>query len=375
MKKSIALLLALAMAFALCACGGTTGNSADSNDAAETTSGDSNDAAETTSNDTAEATDNDKDASAETEEEESGEAEAAVTDFPTKQITVICPYAAGGASDVISRLYAAAMETDLGVSVIVENQTGASGAVGFEAGANAEADGYTITYVSAEVTTLAAMGYSEIVPEDYIFLGRAMMIPACLVVKADSEWETLDDFIAYAKDHPGEVTVANTGSGSFYHMGALKLEQAADVTFNHVPFSDGAATATAALLGGSVDSLCVGSSEVLTYVQSGEFKILAVLSDERCATFPDAPTAAEQGYDASSSTWGAFVVPEGTPDDVVDVLRAATEVAINSDDMKEALESRGFEHAYIAGDEFQGIAEQLCVENSAIIKEFGLEIG
>lgn len=339
MKKRIAALLALVMAFALCSCGGPANSGSASQTPANPSGG------------------------------------STQTSFPAKQITVVCPYAAGGASDVISRLYAAAMDTELGSSVIVENKTGASGAIGFEAGANAAPDGYTITYVSAEVTTLAAMGYTKIVPADYIFLGRVMMIPACLVVRADSDWNTLDDFMAAAKERPGEVTIANTGAGSFYHMGALKLEQAGGVTFNHVPFADGAATATAALLGGSVDSLCVGSSEVLNYVQSGEFKLLAVLSEDRCSTFPDAPTAIEQGYNASSSTWGAFVVPKGTPDDVVKILRDATEVAINSDDMKEALSSRGFEHAYVAGDEFQSLAEQLCVENSAIIEEFGLATG
>ena len=299
-----------------------------------------------------------------------------VTDaeFPTKQISVICPYGAGGASDVISRLYAAGMESTTGVSVIVENKTGAGGAVGFEAAANASPDGYTLGYVSAEITTLKALGNTDVSPEDFIFLGRVMQIPTCVIVTKDSPYQTLQDLIDAAAANPSSVSVGTTNAGSFYHIGSLKLEQAAGVKFNHVPYAEGAASTIAALMGGEINAATVGASECKSNVDSGEFRLLAVLADERCATFPDAPTAKELGYDAVSSTWGAFVCPKGTPDEIVTILRQATESAINSDDMKTTLAERGFEHAYIAGEEFQTIAEQLAVDNAKIIEEFDLAV-
>ncbi len=339
MKKFLAMILALCMVFALCACGQSAAPAQEPAAA---------DAAPTE------------------------EAAAPAVDFPTKQISVICPYGAGGASDVISRLYAAGMETATGVSVIVENKTGAGGAVGFEATANAAADGYTLGYVSAEITTLKTLGNTDVAPEDFIFLGRVMQIPACVIVTKDSPFETLQDLIDAAKVEDAAVSVGTTNTGSFYHIGSLKLEQAAGVKFNNVPYAEGAASAIAALMGGEVDAATVGASECKSNVDSGEFRILAVLADERCATFPDAPTAKELGYDAVSSTWGAFVCPKGTPDEIVAILREATEAAINSEDMKNTLVERGFEHAYIPGAEFQTIAEQLTVDNAQIINDFDL---
>jgi len=294
--------------------------------------------------------------------------------FPSKQITVVCPYAAGGASDTISRLYAAAMQEKTGVSVLVENKTGAGGAVGFEAGASAEANGYTITYLSAEITTIKAMGNSAASPADFIFLGSVMKIVPVIAVPANSKWNTLKDYIDAAKAAPGQITCGTAGSGNFYHIGALQLMESAGIKLNMVPFNDGAASAIAALLGDNVDSVCVGTSEALSYVLSGQFKLLAVLSEERSTTFPDVPTATELGYPSSSYTWGAFAVPKGTSVDVVDTLRKATEIALNTDEMKATLKKRGFEHYYVPGDEYQTIAEQLCVKNSALIKQYSLAV-
>ncbi len=345
MKKFLAMILALSMVFALCACG-TAAPAAPAATAAP--------------------------AEPAAPAEEAAEPAAPAVDFPTKQFTIICPYAAGGASDVICRLYAEALQEKTGLSVIVENRTGAGGVVGFQAGLDAAHDGYTITYVPFEITTVNAMGYTDITPADFTFLGKVMQIPATIVVPATSEFETLDDLLAYAKEHPGELTIGNAGAGSSYHQGALKLEKAAGVTFNHIAFTEGAAPCAAALLGGSIMAAALGGSEVKSYVESGEFRLLAVLSQDRVSTFPDAPTAVEQGYDAVAGTWGAFVVPNDISADIVAILRDLSTTCIDSQDLKDALVERGFVHDYVPGAEWEATVADMFVENSALIKEFGL---
>ena len=299
-------------------------------------------------------------------------ASAFAADYPSKQITVICPYAAGGASDTICRIFAAGLETELGVPVVVQDVTGAAGSIGFETGANADPDGYTVTYLSAEITINKLMGYTDMTPENYEFLGRNMVLPPVIAVAANSEFETLQDLLDAAAATPNAITMGLSSLGSFYHIGALKLQTAAGVSYTYVPFSDGTATAVAAVMGGSVKSVVAGTSEIKSYADSGDVRVLAVLADERSASFPDVPTAKELGYDAVSATWGVFAVPLGTPDDVLEVLRDAAKKVIEGDDMVEVLNSRGFENAYLPGPEMKELAIQILADNEEVLTSFGL---
>lgn len=333
MKKFLALSLALAMAFTLAACG-NNGSSASASSGSSSGSNSSG--------------------------------------FPSKQITVICPLGAGGASDTISRLFAASLQDETGVSVVVENKPGAGGGVGLEAIASSDPDGYTIGYIPAEVTTVKAMGNATVTPEDFTFLGSAMKISALIAVPADSKWNSLDEYIADAKANPGSITIGTAGVGNAYELGLLQMMKSAGIELNVVNFSDGTAAAITAMLGGNVESATVGTSEALSYVQSGQFKLLAHLSAERSTIFPDVPTATELGYDCNGQSWGAFAVPAGTPDDVVEILREASKAAITSDSMKDTLAERGFDEYYVPGDEFQSTAQDMCVTNSAVIADFNL---
>ena len=145
------------------------------------------------------------------------------SNYPEKQITLICPLAAGGGSDTISRLFAAAMEKELGVSVVVENKPGAGAGVGLEAIASSNPDGYTIGYIPAEVTTVEAMGNATVTPEDFEYICTAMKISALICVPADSEWDSLDDLIAAAKENPGSITIGTAGVGNAYELGLRSM--------------------------------------------------------------------------------------------------------------------------------------------------------
>ncbi|MCI8567579.1 MAG: tripartite tricarboxylate transporter substrate binding protein [Lachnospiraceae bacterium] len=293
-------------------------------------------------------------------------------DYPGKQITLICPLAAGGGSDTISRLFAAALEKELGVSVITENKPGAGAGIGLEAIAAADKDGYTIGYIPAEVTTVEAMGNATVTPENFEFICTAMKISALICVPADSEWNTLEDLIAAAKADPGAVTIGTAGVGNAYELGLRAMLKSAGIEMNIVNFSGGTAEAITAMMGGNVQCCTAGTAEALSYVNSGEFRLLCNLSAERSALFPDTPTATELGYACDGGSWGAFAAPAGTPAEVMEILRKAGETILNSEDFKATLAERGFDEYHVEAVQFKTDAQEMYGTNSAIIEEFNL---
>ncbi len=328
MKKVMVLVLAVGMTLSMIGCGGKKQDTTE-NVAVET-----------------------KAESKTTEETAGGDA----TNFPDgKQITIVVPYAAGGASDTTARIYASELEKAIGTKILVTNVTGASGAVGLEQVRNSKADGYTIAYMPVESTMLSSLGYTDLSTNDFKFIGRAMTIPAAITVRADSEWQTFDDFIAYAKEHPGEIQIGNSGTGSIWHIAAASIEKKCGVKFTHVPF-DGAAPAVAALLGGNIQATAVSPSEVLTNVESGDFRVLTVLGEGRSSVVPDVETATEMGVDVTIQGWGGFAVPKDTPQEIIGVLEKASETAINSEAMVDLLKSKGFESAYLNASDMDATA-------------------
>ena len=166
---------------------------------------------------------------------------------------------------------------------------------------------------------LKALGFTDLSTDDFRFIGRAMTIPAAVTVRADAPWDTFEDFVNYAKEHPGEIQVGNSGTGSIWHIAAASIEKECGVQFTHVPF-DGAAPAVAALLGGNIQAVTVSPSEVKNNVDSGDFKVLCVLGESRSSVVPDVPTAQELGIDITIQGWGGFAVPKDTPQAVIDIL-------------------------------------------------------
>lgn len=336
MKKILALALAAAMSLTLVACGGSKTPAA----SGSASSG--------------------------------GSSSAETVDFPgNKQVSLIVPYSAGGASDTVARIYASELEQSLGTSIVVSNVTGASGAIGLEQVRNSNPDGYTIAYMPVESTMLKALGFTDLSTDDFRFIGRVMTIPAAVTVRADAPWDTFEDFVNYAKEHPGEIQVGNSGTGSIWHIAAASIEKECGVQFTHVPF-DGAAPAVAALLGGNIQAVTVSPSEVKNNVDSGDFKVLCVLGESRSSVVPDVPTAQELGIDITIQGWGGFAVPKDTPQAVIDILEKASETAINSDSVKKTLADRGYEHAYLSGSDMDQKASEELAYYSELIPELGI---
>ena len=225
------------------------------------------------------------------------------------------------------------------------------GSIGMLYGANAKPDGYTVTAVTVELTTLPHTGTGGgLEPE--MFKPILMFNSSCsaITVKADAPWNTLDEFLDYAKTN--DVQIGNSGIGAIWHLAAAGLAQKAGVDFTYVPF-EGSTPAITSLLGGHIDAISVSYSEVIQQVQAGELKVLAVLADERLPYASEIPTAKELGYDVSIGTWRGLSVPKDTPDEVVGKLYEIFSKAVEKESFKSfmgetKIDQRG--HRYASGN-------------------------
>ncbi|MDR2390273.1 MAG: tripartite tricarboxylate transporter substrate binding protein, partial [Planctomycetota bacterium] len=220
----------------------------------------------------------------------------------------------GGGTDLIGRALADAMKTSFPRGIAVENRTGGGGSVGMSYGQNARPDGNIITMITVELVTLPHTGTGgDIYYDKFKPLMMVNSAYSAVTVQKSSPYNTLADLLAAAKKNP--LQVGNSGIGAIWHLAAAGLEQVAGVEFIHVPF-DGAAPAITSLLGGHIDAVSVSYAEVISQIEAGELKVLAVLAPQRLASAPDVPTTKELGYDVSVGTWRGFGVPPATPPEI-----------------------------------------------------------
>jgi tripartite-type tricarboxylate transporter receptor subunit TctC len=293
------------------------------------------------------------------------------SDFPTKSITAICPWSAGGGTDTVLRGLAKETEKILGTTITVTNQTGGGGAVGHTAIMAAPNDGYTVGMITFELSSLPPQGLVDFTYEDFLPLMRVNMEAAAITVPADAPYDDINEFLDYAREHPGEVNIGNSGIGATWHVAAGLLEQVAGVEFGHVPF-DGAAPAVTALVGGHIDAVSVSAAEVQAQVEAGDLKILGIMDNKRSKIFPDVPTMEEQGVDIVFGTWRGLAVPLGTPDDVVEILSDAFKQGIESDGFVEYADNAGLTIAYQNSEDFKEFLAQNAKEVEEAMKSLGL---
>lgn len=297
--------------------------------------------------------------------------ESGAGSYPSKPITLIVQAEAGGTSDLVARTAAGLMEKTLDTSIVVENRPGAAGSTAMNYVAKQPADGYTLGYLPVEVSYLGKAGYPSIDPKNYTYIGQTNQVASTLAVRADSKWKTVDDFVAAAKADPGSLSVGNSGPGSIWHIATGAIEKEAGVDLNPVPF-DGGAPAVGALVGGKIDAVTVGTSEVLSNVKSGKLRALAVLSDDRATQLPKVPTAAQQGHDIQVLAWGGFGAPKGTPPKVIDTLAAALKKAVASKDFKSKLANTGNDPVWRGPKEFKTFVLNESDQYQSIVQDLDL---
>ena len=243
-------------------------------------------------------------------------------DFPTKEVQIIIPYAAGGATDLIFRALAATTGKYLGKAVIVVNRPGGGGAVGCTEAAQAKPDGYTLLSAITPLTTLPHQVKTAFTYKSFEPVINVVKDPGMFLVRPDAPWKSLKEFLDYAKKNPDMITVGNSGAGGGVHLIALAFEKTAGVKFNHIPFAGGGPSVTA-LLGGHINAVSVSPPEGIEHVKAGKLKIIALFAEKRFELFPDVPTVKEQGVDFVMGQWRGLAAPKGTPPDVIKKLHDA----------------------------------------------------
>jgi tripartite-type tricarboxylate transporter receptor subunit TctC len=256
--------------------------------------------------------------------------------FPSRPITMIVPFAAGGTSDVIARTVAEQMSIALGQAVVIENVGGAGGSIALARVARAEADGYTIAIGNAGTNAAAYAIYPKLTftPESFVPIAVVAKTFGIIAVRKDFPAKNLQEFIAYAKSNPGKVNLGHAGVGSSNFLICKAFAHAAGIDVTLVGYR-GAAPALTDAIGGQIDGVCDAAASVAQPINEKLVKGLVVGANVRLASLSELPTSAEAGLaDFEAQGWNGLFAPKGTPADIIAKLNAAAKTAVESEPVK-----------------------------------------
>jgi tripartite-type tricarboxylate transporter receptor subunit TctC len=303
-----------------------------------------------------------------------GSITAFAKDYPSRPITLICPWGAGGGTDAVSRIIATLLKEELGVPVNVVNRTGGGGAVGHTAIATAKPDGYTIGMPTVEITMMHWMGLTEITYKDFVPVAMVNSNFAGITVRADAAWKTYKDLENHIKENPGTLTDSGTGQGGIWHLamaGWLKTLGLSPTDIKWIP-SKGAAPALQDMLAGGIDMSTCSLPEAATLIEAGKVKPLAIMAPERNTSYPDVPTLKEMGVDWTCATWRGIGAPKGTPQEIIDVLEAAVKKVVENQEFIDFMNNRGFGIYWLNSADFAAALEQADKDNGEVMKAAGI---
>jgi tripartite-type tricarboxylate transporter receptor subunit TctC len=270
-------------------------------------------------------------------------ADARAAEFPSRPIKLVVPYA-GGPTDVLGRLVGEFLGRDLKQAVFVENKAGAQGAIGAEAVARSEPDGYTLFVTAASIIVLNPVLYKKLPydPKDFRMLALVTDLPVVMEVHPSVPAKTVAEFVAYARQNPGKINFGSAGTGGTIHLAGEMFKQMAGIEMTHVPYK-GAGPALTDLLSGNIQVMFDSLSTALPPVKSGLVRALGVSSAQRSPDLPEVPTIAESGYpEYRVSVWYGIAAPAKLPDDIAERIGASLDRALNDDAFRASLEKIGF---------------------------------
>lgn len=295
--------------------------------------------------------------------------------YPSRAIRMIVPYTAGGNTDVLARLLAGRLSQSLGQQVIIENRPGGNTLIGTEAVARAAGDGYTIlltTLTFSVVPSLyAKLPYDSI--KDFTPITLAVTLPNVLVINPKVPADSLKKFIAYAKENPGKVNYASTGSGTSPHLSMEMVKQMAGINVNHIPYKGGA-QAMNDLLGGQVQAQFIGLPVAMPLIASGKLRALGVTSAKRAAAAPDLPAISEvlPGYELNP--WFGILGPAGMPKEITLKLQKEIAQILRSPDITDQLTKLGAEPVGSTPEQFASHLDAEIKRYARFIKEEGITL-
>ncbi|HVG50255.1 MAG TPA: tripartite tricarboxylate transporter substrate binding protein [Xanthobacteraceae bacterium] len=295
--------------------------------------------------------------------------------YPARAITIINPFPPGGATDVVTRPFAAALEPIVKQPVVIDTKAGAAGSVGAQVASVAKPDGYTLL---SHLPSLA--GFAEVdrlfgrppkfTTADFIPIARLIADPCVLIVNDQQPYKNLKEFIDDATKRPNEILFSSSGLYGALHIPMALFTNAANLKLRHLP-TPGGGPALTALIGNNVQALASSVSACLAQIKAGKARPLALFGRQRSKALPDVPTMKEAGFDVEYYLWVGKFAPKGTPEPVIAYLRGAFQKAAQSDQFKAALTNLGQELDYLDQPEFSKFWDTDGQRIQATIRQIG----
>jgi tripartite-type tricarboxylate transporter receptor subunit TctC len=296
--------------------------------------------------------------------------------YPSRPVTILVPWAAGGATDAVTRMIAALLEKDLGQPFNVVNRTGGSGVVGHTAIASSAPDGYTLGMITIEVGMMHWQGISTLNPSNFTPLALMSEDPPGVLVNAESPYKTVKDLADAIKASPaGKFKGSGAGQGSIWHLALVGWLQAMGLKADHVRWvpSNGGAPALQELAANGVDVVTCSVPEGRAMMDAGKVRPLAAMARERNPQFANVPTLKEGiGVDFSLGSWRGIAGPKGLPQPIVDRLAAALKKAQESKEFRDFMDARGFALVWADAAGFGKFMDENNATMGALLKSAGL---
>lgn len=297
--------------------------------------------------------------------------------FPTRPVTIVVPFPAGGATDLTARLVAEGLSKKWGQSVVVENKPGAGGNVGSEYVARAAPDAYTLVLGvtgshGINTSLYKNMRYDPI--KDFEAITQATLYPNAIIVNNDVPANNLQELIALLKKPDAHYSYGSDGNGTASHLGMELIKSQGKFELSHIPYR-GSAPMVTDLLGGQIQVGITGLPAVQAYAKSGKLKIVALTTAERFASAPDYPTVAEQGFAGyAAPPWSGFFAPKGTPKPLVEKISADIREAMSDPKAKEKMIAAGSEFTPSTPEQFQAFVQKEIAKWAEAVKISGARI-
>lgn len=294
--------------------------------------------------------------------------------YPSRPITFICPWGAGGGTDACSRIIATLLKKEFGIPVNVVNRTGGSGAVGHTAIATAKPDGYTIGMPTVEITMMHWVGLTEITYKDITPIALVNADPAAINVRADSPWKTYKDLENYIRQNPGKLKDSGTGQGGIWHLamaGWLKAIGLSPEAIKWIP-SKGAAPALQDLMAGGIDMSTCSLPEAATLIEAGKVRPLAIMAEKRDPKFPNVPTLKELGINWTCAAWRGVAAPKDTPAEIISILEEGIAKVHKSKEFIDFMKNRGYGIEWMDSKGFAKFLAEADKINGEVMKAAGI---
>lgn len=299
--------------------------------------------------------------------------------YPTRPVTVVCPWGAGGGTDAVVRIIGALLEKSLGQPFNVVNRTGGSGVVGHSAIASAAPDGYTLGIITSEIAMMHHQGLTKLTYADYTPLALMNSDPPGVQVRGDSPYKTVAELAEAIKTAPaGKMKASGTGQGGIWHLALIGWLQAMGLKPDHVAWvpSNGAAPAMQDLAAGGIDLVTCSVPEARAMLDAGKARSLAIMASERNPQFKDVPTLKEaMNIDFTLGSWRGIGGPKNMPQDVAKLLAAELKKIYDAKEYKDFMDSRGLTMIYANADDFQKYMADSDKAMGAFMKAGGLAKG